>query len=139
MLFAKEKSRCNINQSIVVSSENGKCHRAINKDVDQVFQFKVDGDIISSSSGEQRCDYILENQTKMHAYLIELKGSDINHAIDQIRATHRKLKNILSNYEIYPRIVCRSNTHAIRGSKVRTFKNEYINTIIKNNSIEESI
>lgn len=48
-------------------------------------------------------------------------------------------KNNLVNYTICPWIVCKSNTHAIHGSKVRSLKKDYNNTIIKNNTIEEEI
>lgn len=139
MIFAKEHSLCAEKQQIIVSSENGKEHRALNKHANVVFQFKIDGDIISQSSEYQRCDYILENQTKLHAYLIELKGSDINHAVEQIRNTCKMFKNELKGYIIRPRIVCRSNTHAVRGSKVRMLKKDYDNTIIRNDVIEETI
>lgn len=139
MLFAKEKSLCGIKQKIIVSAAHGKEHRALNQDGDDVFQFKIDGDIIPSSSREQRCDYLLENQTKTTAYLIELKGSDVNHAVDQIRATIDKFRRILSGYKICPRIVYKNNSHVVYSSKVRLLKKDYVDTRIENERLQDKI
>ena len=138
MLFIN-KSQCDKIQPIIVSKENKKAHRALNVDKNFVFHYKIDGDIIPSTSTEQRCDYLLENETKKTVYLIELKGKHMNEAVDQIEATVRKFKSLLCSYAIFPRIVCGGNTHAVHSSKVVAFKRRYPNCKIDTSIIEERI
>lgn len=140
MLFDSSKSKCVPKQKIVVSAEKNCSHRAINEDASVVYQFKIDGDIVpSNDTAGLRCDYIVENETKASAYIIELKGTDLPHAYDQIRATVKRFKNELNGYTIKPRIVFHANTHAIHDSKYRVFLKEYANAIVKTNVIEEKI
>lgn len=139
MLFPGSKSYCDINQKIIVCTENNKTYRAINSDENDVYQYKMDGDIIPKGSLEQRCDYVVENETKKNVYLIELKGGDIKHAVDQIEATVQKYKTQFSTYTILPRIVYRNNTHDVHSSKIAAFKRKYPNRIIKTSQIKEHI
>ena len=123
------KSRCDKNQKKVVSEESGNKHIVNNPNQIEVYQYHIDGDIISKedTSGE-RCDYIVEStkQSKPIAYIIELKGSDMLKAIHQIEATIKRFSQQLANYEIYPRIVCtRIVAHAILDSKFQNFKQKY--------------
>ena len=137
MLF-QGKSKCDVWQPIIVSAENRVKHIARNKDRDRVFQYQIDGDVIPSSSPGLRCDYLLENETKRKVYLIELKGTDVSHAVDQIEATIIRYREALKNYTIMPRIVYRGNTHSVNSSKVVVFKRKYP-CIIKTDVIEEDI
>lgn len=138
MLFSG-KSLCDINQPIIVSCENKKTHRANNNNKNSVFQYKIDGDIISTTSPERRCDYLLENETKRTVYLIELKGTDVQHAVEQIEATIKKFGSILGSYTIMPRIIYRGNTHGVNSSRVVKFKRDYPQSIFKETIIEEYI
>lgn len=72
MLF-ENKSRCNKNANEIVCSENKKSYRAFNRQRHIVYLYLIDGDIISSSDSCNRCDYLLEDETKQRAYFIELK------------------------------------------------------------------
>lgn len=126
MLFPTVRSRCQINQTTIVSTENKLEHRAINQDKDTVYHYKIDGDVIDAHDSCIRCDYLLENETKHHVYLIELKGSDVEHAANQIISTINMFKNELECYTIFPRIVYRSVTHKMLGSKpIIRLKEEY--------------
>ena len=138
MLF-QNKSLCEINQRIIVSKENNKVHTAINSERCNVFQYKIDGDIIPSTSPEVRCDYLVENETKQTAYLIELKGTDLIHAVEQIEATIKKFCIELRSYQIKPRIVYRSNTHGVHQSKVQKFKMKYKDCQIRTDCFSEHI
>ena len=146
MLFEEAHSLCSIKQKTIVSQENGRKHIAHNDHSCDVFQYRIDGDIIPPSTGEARCDYIVEidkstkSQTKRSAYLIELKGTDLNHAIDQIEATLKMFSNKLREYDVFLRIVYRSNTHAVNSPKVMKFKKKYgKRQRIGTNVMEESI
>ena len=138
MLFPN-KSICEIKQKKIVSKENQKVHTAINIDECNVFQYKIDGDIIPSSSSEIRCDYLLENETKLTAYLIELKGTDLPHAVEQIEATIKKYQTKLASYEIKPRIIYRTNTHAVRHLAVQKFKMKYKDCVMRTEFFTEKI
>lgn len=139
MLFESEKSLCGLNDKIIVCKENQSEYRAENLALDNVYKFKIDGDILSVSDSSVRCDYLVENETKKHAYFIELKGSDITHAIEQIEATINKYKGKLTLYEIKPRIIYKNNTHDIKNSKVRQFKSKYKSVVFKTTMYSEKI
>jgi hypothetical protein len=101
--LANYKSECAERQRIIVSKETPNEHRAINKDACLVRQFKVDGYVITENI--KKCDYLVLNDDRHTAYFIELKGSDITGAIEQIRQTVEKLEKYLSSYVKKLRIV----------------------------------
>lgn len=81
-----------------------------------------------SSAEESKCDFLLLNEDKGKAYFIELKGSDLLHAVEQLEATYlnSKLESIRKNYICCFRAVLRrSNTHKINSSKVLAFRKKY--------------
>ena len=90
-----------------VSSENGCKHEAKNPSRKVVRQFMVDGGVFPKGSGPLRCDWLILNDTDQHAYYIELKGSDIPHAIEQIEAT---IREVPTYREIHRRIIYKTNT-----------------------------
>ena len=138
MMF-KNKSRCNKNANEIVCSENKKSYRAFNRQRHIVYLYLIDGDIISSSDSCNRCDYLLEDETKQRAYFIELKGSQLLHALDQIDSTIVQFRSILGDYAVFPRIVYHGNTHDIHSSAFRKFKAKYPNTRTKTDYMEEAL
>ena len=139
MIFDECKSHCSKKQSIIVSEENKMKHIANNINCDTVYQFKIDGEIIPPKSPIKRCDFLLENETKKVVYLIELKGTNVDRAVDQIESTVSIFRDKLSAYKISPRIIYKSNTHRIYSTKVRNFKKTYLDSIFKTTVFEESI
>ena len=139
MLLDKEKSICSERKKVIVSEENHRKHVANNVDGDTVLQFRIDGGIIPRSSAVLRCDYLVMNTVKNKAYPIELKGTDVKHAVEQIRSTLSYLGGELSAFEILPRIIYTSNTHGVRDSKVRRFKSDYPKCVLKTDSYKEKI
>ena len=141
MLFKDVPSHCDLKCSKIVSREKGKTHRALNNDRNTVYQYIIDGEVILKSDPQKRCDYLVENEDKKAAYLIELKGTDLQHALEQIEATiqlfSRKFKE--NSYNFYPRIVYGSNTHAVNDSRYRNFMKKYPQSKIKTTIIEEVI
>ena len=139
MLFCGKQINNCIHQKTIVSSENKKKHIAHNVNGDAVYQYRVDGDLITDTI-QSRCDFLLENESKKYAYLIELKGSNLDHAVEQIENTITFYSKELNGYTVLPRIVCRSNTHKMRSSKVQKFcKKYYQKYVIKDVLIEEDI
>lgn len=139
MIFDKSKTLCKLKQPIIISKENDRVHKAYNVNKSKVFHYKFDGDIICDSN-IRKCDFLIENETKKDIYLIELKGSDLTHAISQIDSSINILKNKIVNYNIKIRIICHSRSHQINSNDVRKFKEKYKGKyVIKNKSFEENI
>ena len=84
MLF-ENKSLCGKHAKEIVCSENNKVFKAYNRQNHIVYKFKIDGDVLTSSDSRNRCDYLVEDETKKRAYLIELKGTQLLHALDAYR------------------------------------------------------
>ena len=109
-------------QSIIVSQDRkSSCqHRAKNNLRSAVRQYKIDGNIIIDGN---KCDYLVLNDDLKTAYLIELKGKDIHHAIKQVDDTFNIMKSNLSDYTFFLRIVYKGKcTHAVRDYKTTRWK-----------------
>ena len=114
------RSHCIERQRIIVSSERGCFHRAINDEKCLVRQFFIDGEVITNDS--EKCDKLVLNDDKRDAYYIELKGSDIRKAINQIANTEKILSDDLKGYTSFYRIIFKSGSHSIHTSEVLKWK-----------------
>lgn len=85
------------------------------------------------------------NQDKKSAYLIELKGSNVLHAMDQVLSAENLLKEDLVGYSVFYRIIYRSRTQEVRKSRIIRWKekegkrNGIPVVIIKEKQLEELI
>lgn len=122
-----------------VSSENGCKHIGRNVSGHEIRQFKIDGEVITKNADTARCDYLLLNDEAKRAYYIELKGSDLEKAIQQIEATVRMLQDSLTGYATYKRIIYFSGTTDIKGSAVQRWKAKHPTAIIRHRLYSESI
>ena len=139
MLF-DGRSCCRDDAPMVVSSEKGNKHILKNKNRQKIYQYRVDGDILSSNDGE-KCDFIVEveTQSKSTAFVIELKGSDLEKAIRQIETTINRF-GISRTYNVQPRIIIhRARTQQVHGSVYRSFKNKFPQAIVKEHIFEEDV
>ena len=126
--------------SVFTSSENGCTHRGKNTSRCEVRQFKIDGEVFTTSETVSRCDYLLLNDDLNTSYYIELKGSDLSKAIEQIESTISMISPSIPEYKIFRRIVYRTGSHKIRESKVILWKKKYGTTAkISERTLEESI
>ncbi len=89
--------RENTSNPKILVKENRSEITFLNPDRIKVVKIKVDGCVIKKDSPDLRCDYMLlipkKDNTKevdIEIY-IELKGCAVNHAVDQIKSTIRKL------------------------------------------------
>ena len=134
------KSLCQEQQAIIASSEQGRQHRAVNSDRCFVTHYQIDGAVIRTGL---RCDYLLINEDKSDAYLIELKGTDIVHAVDQLEVTAQTLKQALQNYHIKYRLVhTKARTHALMETKFKKFCQRHRKPgefLHRENTLEETI
>lgn len=106
------------------SSENQCTHIGINKNYD-IRQFRIDGDVYSKTDSASRCDYLLLNDSKADAYFIELKGSDLKKAIQQIDSTIADVLPSIHNYTVYPRIIYHSGSHSIQDKSIILWKKKH--------------
>ncbi len=139
MLF-EGKSQCSSNARTVVCAENHNQHILHNPDLLNIYQYRVDGDIIRNTNGE-KCDYIVEVETadKPTAYVIELKGSDLEKAISQIETTINRF-DLTKSHNVLPRVVIhRVNVHQVKGSVYRSHKKKYPYTMVKERLLEERV
>lgn len=104
---------------VVLTDRRGKVeYRGLNNTRLLVTAYCVDGGIITDNS-IKKCDYALYIPSLGNIRLIELKGSDMNTAVQQIEATYRKLDltKIAGIAKIYGRIVLtKVNTPSIRST-----------------------
>ena len=119
--FSKYTSHCKKEQKIIISEENGCKHIANNTGACDVRHYKLDGEVFTEPD-EQRCDYLLLNDTKKRAYYIELKGSDIEKAIEQINNSEQMIKDSIKQYTSFYRIIYRTGTHTVNSHKVIKWK-----------------
>lgn len=122
------------------SSENNCVHIGKNPNHNYIRQFKVDGEVLAATSPEQRCDYLLLNDTATRSYYIELKGSDLPKAIAQIENTIKLISPSVREYEIFRRIVYRTGSHKIQESAVLKWKAKHGKSVlIQSRQIQEVI
>ena len=98
MPIAGYMSLCKERAPIISSRDKGgsQTHIAYNRGSSFVTHYQVDGVIIKSGN---KCDFLLINEDKKTAYLIELKGSDLSWAAMQLRATEQTLSEQLAPYQ----------------------------------------
>lgn len=141
MLLTPENSICKKNQPIVVSKDRGESrkHRAINPQRKfDLRQYQLDGVLIKQTTC---CDYLVVNDSMKKAYLIELKGGNIDDAVVQLEAGEKKCKAELEGYSFFYRIVCsKAKTHKIQGNKFRRFKEKCGTRLkMKENCLSETL
>lgn len=134
------KSLCSKNAVQIVSRDKGnpQYHKGKNIAKAYVTHYKIDGIIIKTGN---RCDYLLMNENTQIAYLIELKGSDLVKAAEQLEATEKVLQQALSAYKLQYRIVAnKCKTQEINSSAYRKYQIRWKGRLIqKTGFIEENI
>lgn len=134
------ESLCSPNAAQITSRDRGnpQYHRGINKGKVYVTHYKIDGTVIKTGN---RCDYLLMNEEKKVAYLIELKGSDLIKASQQLETTAKVLEEELSDYTLQYRIVAnKCKTQEIYSSAYRKYQIRWKGKMIqKTGFIEENI
>ena len=130
---------CNINDftphragqhSVFTSAENRCTHVGKNKNRHMIRQFKVDGEVVAAGDMSPRCDYLLLNDDAKTSYYIELKGSDLVKAIEQIETTVAMIAPSIPEYAVLRRIVFRTGTHGIQTRPVLSWKRKHGNTVV---------
>lgn len=120
LLGAHKKADCFSDST--VAKEKGKEFRLENKSKRTVCQVRVDGCLIDDKR-TKRCDFLFKVcETEIH-YLVELKGADVNKAVEQIVHTfefiNKKLKLPPKHFE---GIIVSSSIPRAAEQKFRTLK-----------------
>lgn len=119
-------SHCDEHAPIIVSQDGGAKspkHIANNRRKSLVYQYKIDGEVIAQGP---RCDYLVMNEDMKTAYLIELKGSDLETAAAQLEETAKKLARGLYSYELSFRIVAnKCKTQEIESTAFRKYRKKW--------------
>ena len=104
MALKNHTSICDKNAAQIVSKDKGnpQYHKGFNHTAAYVTHYKIDGVVLKSGN---KCDFLLMNENTKTAYLIELKGSDLVKAAQQLESTHAALAQELSGYTMQYRIV----------------------------------
>lgn len=124
-----------VNKKQIVLSENKSRITFINKGQKDIEQVKVDGCAVKNGL---KCDYMLIEDTEME-HFIELKGSDIDHAILQLIDTFKKLSKCAKSHNKCAYIIstrCPLTSTKIQNEKVR-FKKHYNSSLIIKNLVCE--
>jgi len=89
-------------------SENGKSFELNSK----IPKFYISAKI--KTTDKPRCDYILLNITDLTIYLVEFKGRNIDHALEQIQETIElfKSQNPIKQFTFHARIVAQKTNHS---------------------------
>jgi hypothetical protein len=87
-----------------------------NRSNDSLSKYRIDGGLIAD--GDAKCDYLLLNCDKRKSFFIEIKGSDLIHAVEQIDRSIDLLKSSMLDFSIFARIVLtRVNTTDLKNTK----------------------
>lgn len=98
-------------------------YRYKNQSSNRLAKYRVDGGLISDNGA--KCDFLLLNCEQKQSYIIELKGSDLIRAIEQIDRSIDKLKINLPGFAFYARIVLtRINTIDLKHTKLIKLENK---------------
>ena len=87
-----------------IAYENGKKYELINTSNYKIRKVKVDN-CLNQTEKQRRCDYLMDSEEKKRVIFIELKGGDLNSAIEQIYSTITFLKDEYISYRKDARII----------------------------------
>lgn len=105
-------------RAIVVCEDKGSKTKYIcdNQSKNYLSKYRVDGGLINDAGA--KCDFLILNCNKHKSFFIELKGSDIIRAIEQIDRSIDLIKNNLDDFSVFARIVLtRVNTIELKDIK----------------------
>ncbi len=121
-------------------SENRKKYLLHNDLRNNMAVFHVDGAMVQDKN-TIKCDNLVLDTTGMKAIFVELKGTDLAHALQQINQTIDMMRDDISNCTKYARIVTsnRTNVPNIRANPEYIKLYKKANVKVSANLIEEKI
>ncbi len=124
----ENKGRCIVYNDFrknAVCEEKKKRYNIVNDKNCRIALFHVDGGMIYGEANEHKCDfmYIIYDSDNPTAVFVELKGSDISHAVQQLKETISRYGTGLKR-RICARIVCSSVPRLHNDPIVKNLKKE---------------
>ncbi len=136
--FSNSTSKICIDNHIWVEEgkENNTCNKKfeLQSGSDKLFHsVKI---VESKKKGEKRCDFLILNIKNGNAYLVELKGDDIESGRKQLERTAELLKDFLLGYKIHGRLIAKSNRVSRLDDRKwkKMYKGTYYQPELKNKS-----
>lgn len=113
-------------RSIITCKENGKRYILHNDEKYTVSDFLVDGGVFVNEVGLNKCDrlVLVQDPDRFTVFLIELKGKNVRHAIEQLYDTAHMYKKELVKMRTRFRVVCTSVPNMANDSKTTQLKEE---------------
>lgn len=108
-----------------VCEEKGKKYNLLNDEHCKIALYRMDGGIICDEKNVLKCDflYIVYDQNCPTAVFVELKGKDIKHAVDQLKASIDRYGKVLGR-RVCARIICSSVPRLYNDPIVKKMKKE---------------
>lgn len=111
--FAEQKSKI----VTCIDAKSSTKYIYENDSLDKLTKYRVDGCLINDD--DSKCDYLLLNCTKEVSFFVELKGSDLIKAVEQIDRSIDILHKDFKEYSVEARIVLtRVNTTDLKSTKL---------------------
>ncbi len=112
---------------IISASEKGKTFKIVNKSEKNFLKLLVDDCLIKNH--DIRCDYLFLNCDDDIAYFLELKGRNINHAIEQLSNSIDLIKPQFNSFKSINSYIVLSkvNTPDVNSSKMIKFRKKLQN------------
>jgi hypothetical protein len=100
--------------------QKGKTFRIINEKGFDIQVYEVDPCLINDKN-QQKCDYLLlaEKDSDRRAYFVELKGTSLTDAINQLHNSINILYKLLHEHKIFARIVGKRVTPYIKSRQAK--------------------
>lgn len=144
MKLSDYNSLCALHSKRIVCKDekNSQKYIANNVDDSEVYKYRIDGEVIKEG---KKCDFLVLNKDKNDIYLIELKGSDLEYAIEQLLETEKVLlkrfyEEIGKSSFMYRVVLNKARTHSLHSNKTKTFMKNHVNRyVFKNTVLKENI
>lgn len=122
------------NDKIIALKENKSCFRFLNPDQKEIECILVDGCAVKEGI---RCDYLLIDANKTE-HFIELKGTDISYAAEQLEVSIKRLSRDkgIFKYSFIVAVRCPLSGTDIQLLKKKFKRNYHSELIIKNSPFE---
>jgi hypothetical protein len=136
-IFRNSESRISRDMRIVFS-ENRATYEALNRKRKKTCRIRIDGTLIKETV--MKCDYGLWVEDN-RMILIELKGSDVSHAVEQLENTHRILSRVkgCEKLDYLYRVVSSKVSTPNLSSRLKALKRKGIDVVIKSTRLVEEI
>lgn len=126
----KQPTSCleqNDNRKNVTCEERKKRYNLENDKVLEVAVYHVDGGIVINEPDVAKCDYlyVVKDSIQPTVIMIELKGKDIHHALEQLNNSVRMFFRDFPRHRIYARIICKSVPRLYNDPSVKKCKDEF--------------